>query len=154
MSTQEMLARLSEAFRAGIAASHLRLSEGDVKISAKSSPDGKDHTRPYPKVEALTAEGMALICGGKFEPATAKPEDGTKDERTEAEKAAGACDYFNYGYDLSIRATERSKLESELEGPEKAIAKAVKGLVENAGFDEEGARAVVIAQRTKQGLPV
>lgn len=153
MSLEEMLAKVSDTFRAAISAGHLKLTEGEVKISAKSSPTNKDETRAYPKLEALTAEGMAILCGGKIEPATSAPENG-KDERTDDQKRTGACDYFNYGYDLSIRAKERAALESALEGPEKAIKKAVDALVANAGFSPEEARAMVVAQRTKQGLPV
>jgi hypothetical protein len=153
MSTAELLARVPEVFRNAITAGYLRLTEGEVKISAKSSPTNKDETRQYPKLEALTAEGMAILCGGKIEPATSAPDEG-KDERTEDQKKAGACDYFNYGYDLTVRAKERAALESALEGPEKAIKKAVDALVANAGFTADEARAMVIAQRQKQGLPV
>lgn len=153
MSVEQLLARLSDSQKAGITAGHLRLTQGEVKISAKASPNGQEASREYAKLEALSAEGMAILCGGKIEPQTPKPEDG-KDERTAAQKESGACDFFNYGYDLTVRATERAQLESTLEGPEKAIKKAVDALVTNSGFEPEEARAIVIAQRQKKGLPV
>lgn len=144
---------LSELVKSAVDSGDIRVESGEVEISAKASPDNQAHTRPYTRLVALTVAGMQALCGGKIEPATAKPEEGD-DNRTDEEKANGVCDYFNYGFDLSVRSRERSALAASLEGPEKAIAKAVKSLVDNAGFDAETARATVIAQRQKAGLPV
>lgn len=141
------------AIEAGITEGHITAVEDEVKIAAKSSPSGKDEIRKYRKLSAVDIDGMVLLCGGKVEAAKARPDEG-KDERTDFEKESGVVDYFNYGFDLSVRSTERSRLAATLEGPEKAIAKAVKSLMDNAGFGEEEARALVIAQRTKAGLAV
>jgi hypothetical protein len=145
---------MTDEIKAGIEAGDIATVQDEVKVSDKASPTGKAASRPYTKLQALTAKGMALLCGGKLVPATGKPEDGVEDTRTDEQKAPGACDYFNYGYDLDVRAKERNILMSELEGPEKAIKKAVDSLVANAGMDETEARAFVIAQRTKSGKPV
>lgn len=142
----------NELIKAAVEAGDVIVTEDVVKISEKASPTGKAAEKKYQKFTAVTPKGMAALCGGKFAPATAKPEG--EDTRTEAETAPGACDYFNYGFDLDARAQVRTKLMSELEGPEKSIAKAVKALVENAGFSEAAAREVVILQRKAQGLPV
>lgn len=142
-----------EMIQAAIAEGSISAGEDTVKIAAKTSPDGKDHVATYTRYTALNAKGMAALCNGKIAPSTAKPESG-KDERTDADKAAGACDYFNYGFDLDARATVRAKLMGELEGPEKAIAKAVKSLVDGAGYSEQDAREIVINGRKAKGLAV
>lgn len=136
-----------------ITESHVRAVQDVVKISAKASPDNKDHEKAYTRYEALDARGMAALCGGKIEPSTGAPAEG-KDERTDEQKANGACDYFNYGYDLDQRASVRASLMNELEGPEKAIAKAVKALVDGIGMSEAAAREFVLAKRAENGLAV
>jgi hypothetical protein len=136
-----------------VEAGDVKAVQDKVSISEKASPTGKAAEMAYTRYVAVTARGMAALCDGKLEPAKDKPETGD-DTRTDAEKAPGACDYFNYGFDLDVRATVRAKLMSTLEGPEKAIKKAIDTLVNNAGFSETDARALVIAQRTKAGLPV
>lgn len=61
---------------------------------------------------------------------------------------------FNYGHDLLLRASERSKANKASQGPEKEIAKAIKMMVETVGFTEEAAREIVINQRKAAGKPV
>jgi len=138
---------------AGIAAGIIVEEAATVEVSAKASPIGVAISGPYRRFQPLTLEAMVILAGGKVEPATERPKDGP-DNRTDADKAKGACDYFDYGYDLDVRADVRAALLASQEGPEKAIAKAVKGMVENGGFDEAFAREMVIAQRRKAGLPV
>lgn len=141
------------AIETAITEGHIVAETDEVKIAAKSSPTGKDETREYRKLVAVDIDGMIALCAGKVEAASAKPAEGD-DNRTDEQKEAGVVDYFNYGYDLSIRSTERSRLAATLEGPEKAIAKAVKSLMDNAGMTEVDARELVVAQRTKAGLAV
>lgn len=141
-----------ELVNAAVAANHIRQETDKVVISEKASPNGKAAEKTYTRYTALDAQGMAALCNGKIEPATPKPETGD-DVRTEEQKAPGACDYFNYGYDLDVRASTRASLMSDLEGPEKAIKKAVDALVAS-GFDATQARDLVIAQRKATGLAV
>ena len=61
---------------------------------------------------------------------------------------------FDYGHDLLLRASERSKANKASQGPEKEIAKAIKTLVEAAGYTEEAARELVINQRKATGKAV
>lgn len=142
-----------EAIRKGVAENHIAQVTAKVTIRAKSSPTKKDESQPYISYTALTGRGMALLCGGKVEPASAKAEEG-KDERTDAQKAPGACDFFNYGYDLDVRQPIRVQLEDSLAGPEKAIDKMVKALVDGGLFNEADARAFVIKSRQDKGLAV
>lgn len=147
------VAKLSDDLKAAINDGHVVASRGEVVISQKASPTGKGTSGFYLQMDAMNARGQAVLCNGKLEPATPKPSEG-EDTRTDVQKAPGACDYFNYGRDLDVRAKVRAQLMSGLEGPEKAIKKAVDSLVANAGFSEADARALVLAQRTKAGLAV
>jgi len=126
--TKEQLeAQLTEMIEKAIAAGDVIRVDGMVEVSAKVSPNGKDASKAYDKLLAVNAKGMQALCNGKMAPATEKPEG--KDERTEEQKAAGACDYFNYGYDLDVRAAVRQELIASLEGPEKTIKKAFDGML-------------------------
>jgi hypothetical protein len=60
---------------------------------------------------------------------------------------------FNYGHDLLLRASERSKGSKLVQGPDKEIAKAVAMLVAN-GFTEAAARELIINQRKATDKPV
>lgn len=117
----------AEVLDKAVADGHLKVEDATVEISDKASPTGKGVSQAFKAFTALTVQGMAILCGGKTKPATPKPEG--DDERTDEDKAAGACDYFNYGYNLDVRAGIRQALMSGLEGPEKEIKKAVAGLV-------------------------
>lgn len=131
---------------------HVVRKLSDVTIRAKSSPTKKDEVQPFYSYAAMNARGMAALNNGKIEPQTPKPEDG-KDERTEDQKAFGACDYHNYGYDLDLRQPIRVALEDEIAGPEDAINKAVKQLVDNGLFKTpEMARSFVIERRKAEGM--
>jgi hypothetical protein len=147
------VAKRSELIQNAVKDGSLVATSEVVVITDKSSPTGKGGKRAYLMLAAQNARGMAALCGGKLEPATAKPAEG-EDNRTDEQKANGACDYFNYGFDLDVRAKTRAALMAELEGPEKSIKKAVDNLVANAGMSEADARTFVIAQRTKAGLAV
>lgn len=137
-----------------VAAGHILRTLAEVTIRAKSSPTKKDEIQPYWAYFAQNARGMAVLCNMKIEPATPKPETG-KDERTEAQKAVGACDYFNYGFDLDLRQPIRVSLEDDIAGPENAIAKAVKQLVDGGLFKTgEAARTFVIERRKAEGMTV
>ena len=122
----------------------------EVTVTAKASPNGKEAKRSYTKYIALTASGMAALCGGKFDPMTPKPDEGD-DNRTDAQKEAGACDYFNYGYDLEARATARQALMGELEGPEKQIKKSVISL-RGMDYDDETVRKHIMESPKFKGV--
>jgi len=132
---------LTDMVQKAITDGHVQHVQDEVKISEKASPTGKAASKAYDKLIALDAQGMAALCGGKLVPATAKPAEG-KDERTDDQKAPGACDYFNYGYDLDVRASIRQELMGSLEGPEKTIKKAFDGMV-LAGYSKSEAAELV-----------
>ena len=122
------VAEFSDLVKAAIEAGHIKVETKTVEISDKASPTTKGVAADYQRLYAQNAQGMAAICNGKIVPATDKPAEG-KDERTDEEKAAGACDYFNYGHDLEVKAEIRQELMDTLVGPEKGIKKAYDGAV-------------------------
>src|SRR5262245_52560870 len=97
----------------------------DVTISADKSPTKKEETQPYEKLEAITFEGMVLLAGGKAEPAVLRGDEKV-DPRTAEERIKGVPDHFNYGLDLEVKRNLRKALETEISGPEKAILKMAK----------------------------
>jgi hypothetical protein len=152
--------------KAAIAEGSIKLVDKTVKVSAKSlksaginadtvkaaglsvDKDG-DIVFPVQVPEAQNGKGMAILCGGKIEPATAKPEG--KDDRTDAQKATGVCDVFNYAVDLDVRQDVRQNLiMAKLESPDKAIAKAVAAL-EALGMDRDSAVKAAIAGAVASG---
>lgn len=114
--------------QAAVTAKDIAASFDEVSISDKASPTGKGAVKSYVRLEALTLKGQSVLCHGKTTPQTAKPAEG-EDTRTDEQKRPGACDYFNYGFDLDVRAPIRQSLMNTLEGPEKAVKKAVAGLL-------------------------
>lgn len=124
----------------------------DVTIKADSSPTKKDEVQPYMQLLGITWEGMVLLSGGKAEPQAPRGDDKV-DSRSEAEKAKGAPDHFNYGLDLEVKRALRRGLEQEISGPAKVIERAAKALFDAKLFGSlEAARAHVKAQRTELGL--
>lgn len=153
-----------EQIAAAVEAKHILMSVENVTIGAKASPTGKDEKLDYVKLTALDVEGMALLADGKLEAATTAPADvldadgkvvtaAGKDERTKEQKANGAADYFNYGFDLSVRQKVRAELAEQIEGPSKVIAKAAEQLVKAGLYDNVAeATEAVKAQRKARGL--
>jgi hypothetical protein len=145
----------TEQVAAAVANGDIREEQAEVTVSAKASPDGKEHKRGYTALRPQSFAGMLALCNGKVEPSTPKPEG--KDERTADEKAAGACDYFDYAYDLEVRAKIRAQIIASLDGPDKAIAKAIAGLtglleaglMEQADFDTQVAKIRAAAANAK-----
>jgi len=124
------LESLTQSIRDGIASGNVQVSWDTVDVSAKKSPTGKAAYRYYLRIEARNAAGQSQVFG-KLNAATSEkdiPADATADQR-KALEAKGACDYANYGYDLERRAAARQALLGELEGPEKAVKKAVIGML-------------------------
>lgn len=135
----------------GIRERHIAHAIEEVTIKAKTSPTRKDESRAFDAFYALDAEGMMILCNGKIEPATPTPAEG-KDERSDEQKAYGACDHFNYGRLLNVRQVERGRLEASIEGPEKSIAKLVKAMIDGGLAETETeAREEVIARLKKKG---
>lgn len=144
---------MTDAIQAAISNGDIISEQAEVVITAKASPDGKEHKQEYTALRPQNLAGMLALCGGKVEPATAKPKEG-KDERTGEQKAAGVADYFDYAYDLEQRAAIRAKLTTTLEGPDKAIEKLAKQLEQMVTLgvmdrEEADAQLAKIRERAK-----
>lgn len=134
---------------AAIKSNDVERFDDEVTISEKASPTGKEAKRAFINYRALTATGMAAMCGGKYDPMKPSPKKGEKDERTDVEKEYGACDYFNYGYDLELRQKARTALLSELEGPEKSVRKLVLMLLAAENTEEDVRDTVINSPKFK-----
>lgn len=148
--TAESLATLSEGLQAAINEGHIVATYGTVEVTDKASPTGKGSKNEYVRLDAQDASGMALLCDGKMKPATPKPSEGD-DKRTDAEKAIGAADYFNYGRDLDVRSGIRQKMMSALEGPEKAVKKFVAALFA-ADYTKEQVKETILNSPKYKGV--
>jgi hypothetical protein len=127
---------------------------GETAVVIRGKGNVKDEFVTYDKHIALNNAGENFLCGGKQEVATEKPETG-EDTRTDAEKAKGAADHFNYGFDLEVKRELRAKLAELIEGPAKAIAKSAQTLFEQGVAETlDDAVAMVKAGRLRKGLPV
>lgn len=103
-------------------------ASGDIgfvtdKVETEVKADGKSRkeARPYLKLVALTLKGATFLSEAKSEV---------------------LLGHFNYAYDLGARNRERQALLASLEGPEKAIERAIKPLLA-AGVPEAVARKIV-----------
>ena len=130
------LAKLPENIQTGIAEGHLLPVWSEVEVSDDASPTGKGVIQEYIRLYSLDAQGMSILNNGKIKPATPAPAEG-EDKRTEEEKAKGACDYHDYGHDLEVKRKIRMGIMAGLEGPDKAVKKAVSGLKAMEHSDEE-----------------
>jgi hypothetical protein len=148
--TEQDLATLSEHQQAGVKAGNIFARWDEVEISDKASPIGKGAKRSYIRLDAVNAQGISQMFDGKIEPMTLKPEEG-EDKRTDQQKAKGACDYLNYGYDLERRAQARLQLMNELEGPEKLVKKAVVGML-GIGMEPAEVKATVLNSPKFKGV--
>ncbi len=117
------------------------LVEKVCRIKPGSNPQGRDIGIPMksPETDSLRAAVGILAKLESVEP-------------QEAEKAAAKL--ICGAIDLQIRNQLRASAMVNLEGPEKAIAKAVQSAMDLLGMTESDARAFVVAQRQKNGLPV
>lgn len=100
-------------------------NEGKIRaawhvVTVNNTPTGKPAVKAYVRLESLSAQGMSALCKGVMVPAP-EAKDG------EPKPQAGACDFFNYGFDLDRKAPVRAEIMRSLEGPEKAVKKAVIG---------------------------
>lgn len=125
----------TDKVNAAIAAGSVRVVDATVTATI----NGKEETRAFQKLEAVTLDGARAICDGRDVPNVV---DG---KETREMSVVGE---FNYAYDLRQRARERAALVSQFESPEKQYLKAAKPLVA-LGFyaTEEEAVAAVKAQK-------
>lgn len=125
-----------------------------VKISAEKSGTGKDEFWSFILYRAVKGEGMTALARGRTEAAKDIPEE-EYNKLTDAQKAKadiesrdGACDYFNYGYSLTIMQPIRIMLASKVGGVDKEITKQVNQVMRTGLFATEAdAKAFVVAQR-------
>ncbi len=127
---------------------------GETAVVIRGKGTVKDEFVTYEKFIAANFEGQKLLSGGKEVIATSAPAKG-EDTRSEADKAKGATDHYNYGFDLEVKRELRAKLAELIEGPAKAIAKAAQTMLDQGVAETlDDAIAMVKAGRVRKGLPV
>jgi len=130
--TPELWENVPEAFRSLVSDGSIVASVGYVTASAKIEENGKKAEKQaidsYVRLNAETPQAALALMGNRMK----ANDDG-----------AGVLTRFNYGYDLSARGDKRNPLLQKLEGPEKAIERAVKGLMGIPGMTEAKARKIV-----------
>lgn len=129
------------------------LVQETAEVSAEDKASKKTGKKTFIRYVAMNVKGMAALCKGKIDAQTAKPKEG-EDTRTDEQKAAGVCDYFNYAFDLNERARVRGQILTAIEGPDKQIEKAADVFVKAMGWSKDKALEFVRAQRVEAGLPV
>src|SRR5262245_23459457 len=93
----------SEAYKALVESGAIVESIANVDISGREVP--------YVKALAATLDGATFLAGGQV--------DAIKDaESGELERSGSVAGFFNYGYDLTVRAKVRQLDKKISEGPE------------------------------------
>lgn len=148
--------RIQEALDAGTVVAELK----EVRVSKEKSGTGATETWPFIMYRAVQGPGMSTLSRGRAVAAKPKPKDFDNLSEKEQAKALiesrdGACDYFNYGFGLSLMQPIRVMLANSLGGVEKAIDKQVAQMMKlNLFPSEEAARAFVISQRDVMGMEI
>jgi hypothetical protein len=122
---------VAERIRPLVADGSLKASVGFVTASAKIEDAGK-------KVEKSAITSYVRITTQTPKAALFLMEDRMLGDAN----GPGVLTRFDYAYDLDARGSVRNPLLQKLEGPEKAIERAVKGLM-GMGMSEEKARKIV-----------
>ena len=131
-----------------------------VKIGRTKSGTGQAERWPFVFYFAVQEQGMKILARGYGRKAVkitkAEINKLAENKRPAAIESArdGACDYFNYGWILTINQPIRIMMENSLGGVDKVVAKQVAQIVKTGIYTEEQALALVLAQREKLGLEI
>lgn len=145
--------KMRENVRFGLENGSIVTETKQVKISAEKSGTGKDELWPFILYRAVKPQGMTLLARGKGEASKEAPADYDKLSDKDKVKADfdmrdGACDFFNYGFSLTIMQPIRVMLASKVGGVDKEIAKQVTQVMKTGLFaDENAAKDFVLNQR-------
>jgi hypothetical protein len=149
-----------DAIRLGLENKQIVTEQRDVKVSKDKSGTGQEERWPYIVYRAVEAPGMTALARGRAQAAKDLPENFDKlnenqQKRATFESRDGACDYFNYGFSLTLMQPIRVMLANSLGGVEKEIEKQIAQVMKTGLFSTaDDARTFIIAQREKQGLEI
>lgn len=100
--------------------------------TANTKVEDKKFDAEYVAVSAITLEGAALLMGGVVD----ETYTGEGDDRRES---PSVVKYFNQGFGILGRNAAAARIRTKVEGPDKAIMQAAKGLARAKGWEgEEG----------------
>jgi len=149
-----------EGIRMALEAGTVVSERREVKVSKDKSGTGQEERWPYILYRAVKQPGMSTLARGKAEAAKDKPDNYNELTEQQQKKADidardGACDYFNYGFSLTLMQPIRVMLANSLGGVEKEIEKQIAQVMKTGLFPSaETARAFIIKQRAEQGMEI
>jgi hypothetical protein len=149
-----------KAIAAEVAQGNIVTEVKNVKISKKNSGSGKDELWPFILYRAVQAPGMTALAKGNARAGKPIPEnykDLSDNDQKKADVANedGACDYFNYGFGLTITQPIRVMMASRVGGPDKEIEKQIRQVMKTGLFaSEDMAKEFVISQRKTMNMTV
>lgn len=132
----------------------------NVKISAKKSGTGQAELWPFIHYKAVKDPGITALSRGLKRASVKLPENfktlsDAKKKQAENDNRDGACDYFDYGFTLTITQPIRIMLDSKIGGVDKEIDKQVSQVMKTGLFATEIlAREFVTAQREKNKVEI
>lgn len=131
-----------------------------VKVSAKKSGTGQAEYWPFIAYLAAKMPGTTTLSRGLARVSKPKPKNykdlsATLKLKADIDARDGACDYFNYGFILTITQPIRLMLESSLGGVDREIAKQLSKVMKTGLFaSESAAMTFILEQREKMGLAI
>ena len=100
--------------------------------TANTKVEDKKFDAEYVAVSAITLEGAALLMSGVVD-------ETFKGEGEDKREAPSVVKYFNQGFGILGRNAAAARIRTKVEGPDKAIMQAAKGLARAKGWEgEEG----------------
>jgi hypothetical protein len=149
-----------EAIKLAIEAGNITSETREVKVSKEKSGTGQEEKWPYVIYRAVKGPGMTALARGRQEAAKDLPDDYDKLNENQQKRATldsrdGACDYFNYGFSLTLMQPIRVMLTNSLGGVEKEIEKQIAQVMKTGLFTTaDSARAFIIKQREEMGMEI
>lgn len=119
----------------------------NLKQKVEGSKDDQRFDMEYVGHRAKTVLGCMILAGGKDDQSFATNDKGeviTDDEGNKSE-VPSVTKYFNDGFKVLSNNAARARLTAVLEGPDKAIERAIEQLMKAKGWSREKATAKVKA---------
>jgi hypothetical protein len=111
--------------------------------TANTKVEEKKFDAEYVAVSAITLEGAALLMDGVVD-------ETYKGEGDDKREAPSVVKYFNQGFGILGRNAAAARIRTKVEGPDKAIMQAAKGLARAKGWEGPEGLEKALAKIRKQ----
>ena len=111
--------------------------------TANTKVEDKKFDAEYVAVSAVTLEGAALLMAGVVD-------ETYKGEGDDKRESPSVVKYFNQGYGILARNACAARIRTKVEGPDKGIMQAAKGLAKAKGWEGEAGLEKALAKIRKQ----